>query len=205
MSYDELENAWRSPRNMPATGALTAARERLFAELARRRLGKRVFLAVVLGALTVITTRVAFAVCSRGGTPVMNLEDDWAAWLFLAIPWVGFFLLLRRSVRSERENPASVRSVGEAVRTLLDEDTAARAGLKVVAGLIGATVVLLPIVVWRLRATGKAGDEILGPAFIGWPLVAGAILAALWWHDRSQLRPRQRRLEALGHEYERLD
>lgn len=110
-----------------------------------------------------------------------------------------------RSVRSERENPASVRSVGEAVRTLLDENTAARAGLKVVAGLIGATLVLLPLVVWRLRATGKAGDEILGPAFIGWPLVAGAILAALWWHDRSQLRPRQRRLEALGHEYERLD
>jgi len=126
MSYDELENAWRSPRNMPATGALTAARERLFAELARRRLGKRVFLAVVLGALTVITTRVAFAVCSRGGTPVMNLEDDWAAWLFLAIPWVGFFLLLHRSVRSERVNPASVRSVGEAVRALLDENTAAR-------------------------------------------------------------------------------
>jgi hypothetical protein len=205
MSYDELENAWRSPRNMPETGALTAARERLFADLARRRRGKRVFLAVVLGALTLITTRVAFAVWSRGGTPVMNAADDWAAWLFLAIPWAGFFLLLRRSVRPERVNPASVQSGGEAVRALLDENKAARAGLKVVAGLIGATLVLLPVVVWRLRATGKAGDEILGPAFVGWPLVAGAILAALWWHERSQLRPRRRQLEALGREYERLD
>jgi peptidoglycan/LPS O-acetylase OafA/YrhL len=86
---------------------------------------------------------------------------------------------------------------------LLDEIAMARARLKVVASLHGATLVLLPLVVWQLRKTGKAGDEILWPAFVGWPLFAVGILVALWWYDRSRLRPRQRQLEALHREYER--
>jgi hypothetical protein len=60
-------------------------------------------------------------------------------------------------------------------------------------------------VVGQLRATGKAGDEILWPAFVGWPLLAGAILAALWWQDRYRLLPRRHQLEALRQELERAD
>lgn len=68
-----------------------------------------------------------------------------------------------------------------------------------------ATLMLLPLVVWQLRVTGKAGDEILWPALIGWPLVATVILSLLWWHDRSRLRPRHRQLKALWRECERED
>ena len=93
-------------------------------------------------------------------------------------------------------------AIGDTVRGLLEENATARAGLRVTAGLLGATVLLLPVVVWRLRATGKAGDEILWPAFLGWPLLAGALLAALWWQDRHRLLPRRRHLEALRQELE---
>lgn len=205
MSYDELEHAWRSPRNTADTATLAAARDRFLAELARRRRGRQLFLSAVFGTLTLITVRGAFAAWTRGGPPAMDLARDWASWLFLAVPWAGFFLLLGRLRRSERAHAGAGKSVRDAVRALLDENAAARAGLKVVAGLHGATLLLLPLVVWQLRATGKAGDEVLGPAFVGWPVVAATLLAALWWHDRFRLRPRQRQLEALRREYERVD
>jgi hypothetical protein len=203
MNYDELETAWRSPRNTAEATTLAAAQARFVADLAQRRRGTRLFLALVFGALTLITVRVIVSAWPLGGSPTIELAHDGASLLFLAVPWVGFGVLIHRMRRHERVHPGLGRSVRQALSALLDEIAMARARLKVVASLHGATLVLLPLVVWQLRKTGKAGDEILWPAFVGWPLFAVGILVALWWYDRSRLRPRQRQLEALHREYER--
>lgn len=199
----EIERVWRSPRNTPDVVGLAAAQARFLADLARRRRGRRLFLVLVLGALTLISARVVLSVWLHEGVSDMEFTRDWASLLFLAIPWLGLGLLMRRVVRHERAYPAKGNSIREILWALLDEIAMARAHFKVVAGLLASTLVLLPLVVWQLRATGKAGDEILWPAFIGWPLIAGTILSLLWWYDRFRLRPRQRQLETLRREYER--
>lgn len=204
MNYDDLETAWRSPRNSPDTAALVAAQDRLFAELDRRRRATRLFLAIVLAALVFISARVVLALFPSAGEGAgMGFAGDWASLMFLAVPWLGFGLLARRMLRHEREHGRATPTVRDAVRALLDENAMARARLKVVAALHGAALVLLPLVVWQLRAAGKAGDEIVWPAFVGWPLVAGAILVGMLWHDRVKLRPRQRQLEDLLRDYGR--
>lgn len=162
-------------------------------------------LAVVLGTRTLISVRVVLSAWPEDGVSAMEFGRDWASLLFLALPWRGLGLLARRMVRHERAHPAAGKSIRETVHALLDEAAMARARLKVVAGLHAATLMLLPLVVWQLRVTGKAGDEILWPALIGWPLVAAVILSLLWWHDRSRLRPRHRQLKALWRECESED
>ena len=202
MNSADLERAWRSPRNSADPAALARAGDRLFADLERRRRARRLFLALVLGALTLLSVRVALATFPRAGGPTIDPGRDWASLVFLALPWIGFIVLTRQMLRHERGHRQAEATIGDTVRGLLDENATARAGLRVTAGLLGATVLLLPVVVWRLRATGKAGDEILWPAFLGWPLLAGALLTALWWQDRHRLLPRRRHLEALRQELE---
>lgn len=205
MNSADLERAWRSPRNFADPAALATARDQLFTDLERRRRARRLFLALVLGALTLLSGRVVFAAWPGEGAPVIDPARDWAALLFLALPWTGFAVLVRRMLRHERGHQRGGEAIGDTVRALLDENATARAGLRVTAGLHGLTLLMLPLVVAQLRATGKAGDEILWPAFLGWPLIAGTILAALWWQDRHRLLPRRRQLEALRRELERAD
>lgn len=205
MNSADLERAWRSPRNSADPAALATARDQLFARLRERRRARRLFLALVLGALTLLSVRVALATLPRAGGPTIDPGRDWASLVFLALPWIGFIVLMRQMLRHERGHRRAGETIGDTVRGLLDENATARAGLRVTAGLLGATVLLLPVVVWRLRATGKAGDEILWPAFLGWPLLAGALLAALWWQDRHRLLPRRRHLKALWHDLGRPD
>jgi hypothetical protein len=77
-----------------------------------------------------------------------------------------------------------------------------RSRVKSAAILHGVILVLLPLVVWQLRAVGKAGDEILLPAFVLWPLLAAGILFAMYWHYTRKLLPRKRELEGLLKSYE---
>ena len=205
MNSADLERAWRSPRNSADPAALATARDQLFADLKKRRRARRLFLALVLGALTLLSVRVALATLPRAGGPTIAPERDWASLVFLALPWIGFIMLTRQMLRHERGHQRAGEAIGDTVRALLDENATARAGLRVTAGLHGVTLLLLPLVVAQLRATGKAGDEILWPAFLGWPLIASTILATLWWQDRHRLLPRRRQLEALQRELERAD
>lgn len=202
MSYDDLERAWRSPRNQPSSTEIAADRQRFQTELERRRRSARIFLLVVFGALGVITVRLLAAVVWPTAGKEIDVAREWGALVFLAVPWLGAILLARRLIRHQSEHAQPERSLVASVRALLDEARVSRARLRIVAALHALLLVLLPLVVWQLRAVGKAGDEILWPAFVGWPLVAVAIFVALWWHDRRTLVPRQRQLEQLLRDYE---
>lgn len=202
MNYDELERAWQSPRNRLTPAEIAATRQRFAEELERKRRGTKVLLVVVFAGLSLFTLRMIAAVLWPAPGQEIDVTREWAPLLFLALPWIGAVFLARRVVRHEREHGHPERSLADSVRALLDENRLSRARLRVLALLHGAMLVLLPLVVGQLRAAGKAGDEIALPAFVGWPLVAGAILVGMWWHNRRKLVPRQRQLEELLRDYE---
>lgn len=203
MSYDDLQAVWRSPHNQPAAADLAALHRKFSAELRRRRRGLTLFLATVGTTLGVTTARLIWFVCTvdsaSGG---VDFSREWGAVPFLLLPWIAVAVLVVALVRHRARHAAPDGSIAAAVRALLDENRLARVRYRTVAWLHGAMMVLVPLVVLQLRAVGKAGDEILVPAFVLWPLLVTAILSAMTWHYRRRLVPRQRELESLLREYE---
>ncbi|HEY5551412.1 MAG TPA: hypothetical protein VIK52_05975, partial [Opitutaceae bacterium] len=118
------------------------------------------------------------------------------------VPWVAAILLARRALRHGREHGDPSASIAASVRASLDENAMSRARVKTAAILHGVILLLLPLVVWQLRVVGKAGDEILIPAFVLWPLIAAGILFGMYWHYTRKLLPRKRVLETLLQSYE---
>ena len=57
------------------------------------------------------------------------------------------------------------------------------------------------IIVHQLRAVGKAGDEILVPAFVIWPAYVALMAAWFGWYYFRRLLPRKRELEELMQAY----
>jgi hypothetical protein len=204
MSYDELEKTWRSPRNRPDPAHLDALQKCFLADLRRRRTGARIFVGLVFGALTFLSLRfLGYVFWPEPTQAPFDPRREWAPLLFLLVPWVGAVFLLRRVVRHEREHGHPERSVRAGVQALLDENRVSRARVKTAAWLHAVALVLLPLVVWQLRSAGKAGDEILVPAFVAWPLAVACIYLGLFYHHARKLVPRQRQLEELLRDYER--
>jgi hypothetical protein len=201
MNFADLEKTWRSPLNRPDPAALELMKQSFLAEHDRRRQAGKRFLFIVVGVLTVITLRFLGVALWLRGSGQVDFAREWGAVLFLLIPWVGIVIIARHLARHDREH-GRAGTIADGIRALLAENRVSRLRLRVVAGLHGAGLLILPVVVYQLRAVGKAGDEILVPAFVLWPLIVAGILSAMWWHDRRKLAPRRRELESLLKSYE---
>jgi hypothetical protein len=68
--------------------------------------------------------------------------------------------------------------------------------------LLAGSIPLLLVVVQQLRAVGKAGDEILLPAFVIWPAYVALMVAWFGWYYFRRLLPAKRQLEELARSYE---
>jgi hypothetical protein len=203
MNFADLEKTWRSPLNRPDPATLDHMKQEFIADHGRRRRNLKRFLFIVGTVLTVITLRfLAFSLRPEAGKPAFDLAREWGAVLMFLLPCGGVAFLARQLWRHDRAHRDPAPSLAGSVRALLAENRMSRTRLKTVAWLHGATLVILPIVVYQLRVTGKAGDEILLPAFVLWPLISAGILFGLWWHDRQTLRPRQNQLQALLESYD---
>lgn len=203
MNFADLENTWRSPHNRPDPATVDRLKKEFIAEHDRRRRGQKLFLFWVGAVLTFLTMRLAAQVIRPDPPkPGFDFTREWGSVLLLLLPWGALVVLARRLSRHDREHGHPEPTLAGSVRALLDEVRASRSRLRIVAWLHGATVLLLPLVAYQLRAVGKAGDEILLPVFVLWPLIAAGIGLGLWWHDRRKLRPRQLELEALLKSYE---
>ena len=78
----------------------------------------------------------------------------------------------------------------------------ARFRTRLIAALNGVMLLVIPLVVFQLRAVGKAGDEILVPAFVLFPTLMVAVLGGMVFHYRRKLLPEKAELEALLRSYE---
>lgn len=203
MNFADIQKTWQSPHNRPDAAELDQMKQIFIAEHNRRRRGQKWLVYNAGAVLTLVTLRFAvFAIWPAADQDGFDPVREWGALLLLLLPWSGLILLARRLARHDREHGRSEQTIAASVRALLDENRLSRTRVKVVAVLHGVLLLLLPLVVYQLRAAGKAGDEIMVPAFVIWPLIATGIFLALWWHDRRKLRPRQHELEVLLQSYE---
>ncbi|HUG10967.1 MAG TPA: hypothetical protein VMM36_08130 [Opitutaceae bacterium] len=203
MNFADIENAWQSPHNRPSQAQIEMMKNEFATDLRRRRRGLWIFLSIVFASLTVITVLAAINVVTPGPAERrIDVSREWGAILFLTVPWVAVIFLARRALRHGREHADPSASIAASVRASLDENAMSQTRVKTAAILHGVILLLLPLVVWQLRAVGKAGDEILVPAFVLWPLLAVGMLFGMYWHYTRKLLPRKRALEELLKSYE---
>ena len=196
MNFAEIQNAWQSPQNRPTAAQLEKDKMNFVTDLRRRHRGNRIFLGLVLIPLVAITGKlVVHLIWPDPALDSVDLSREWAVLPFFALPWIGWIVMLRLH-RQHRARCANYdRSIHASISALIDENRTEQTRYKFIAALLIASVFVLPIIVFQLRAVGKAGDEILIPALVGFPLYVVGIL--LWFrHDlRKKLEPRKRELE----------
>jgi hypothetical protein len=203
MSFADIENTWRSPHNRPDPGQLEKQKMEFITDLNKRRRGNLLLLWLVFSLLVFLTGKLSLQVFwPDPSLDKVDLSREWAFIPFFALPWIGWGVLVYLHRRNARRHPRVGDSIHASVAALLEDNRSERARYKVIAGLLGASVLVLPAVVDQLRAVGKAGDEILVPAFVIYPLYVLGTLIWAFIHDRRRLLPRKRELETLLKSYE---
>jgi hypothetical protein len=204
MNFAEIEKTWQSAANQPAAAQLEKQKMNLIDELRRSRRASRGLLWLTAIPLVLLTGRLLLhAIWPAPGLDPLDLTREWVVVPFFLLPWVGWGLLWRWQRRHEAAHGNYAQSIQAGVAALLDQNR--REGWR--SQLVGALLLLsLPLVggiVWQLRAVGKAGDEILIPAFVIYPTYVALTVA---WITRDHLRktlPRRKELEELLAAYSR--
>ena len=175
-------------------------------DLRSRRRGTVIFIIFVFAALMYPTGGLLFHLVWPDPTlDKINFAREWGSLLVLALPWSAAILFAWQYRRHRAAHQDYERSIAASLRALLDENRLSRTRLKVAALVHGLFLAILPLVVYQLRATGKAGDEILVPAFVLWPLIAVGIGLALLYNYRRKLLPQQHELETLLRSYDQTE
>ena len=202
MNFADIENTWRSPHNRPDQAQLEKQKMEFIADLNKRRRGNLFLLWLVFSLLVFLTGKVALHVLwPDPSLDRVDLSREWAIIPFFALPWIGWGVLDFLHRRHVRRHPRVERSIPASVAALLDGNRSERVRYKVIAGLLVASALGLPSIVHQLRTVGKAGDEILVPAFVIYPLYVVGVLVWAFIHDRRKLLPRKQELEALLKSY----
>lgn len=198
MNFGDIEHLWRSPHNRPTAAQLEQQRMEFLNELRRRHRQTRGLLIITFLPLAFFTGRiVAHALFPAQGLDEFDLAREWTVVPFFALPWVAWLVLLRHFLRGSRQRRDSSASIRDSVSALLADNQRRRTFHRIVAGVLLASALLLPLIVHQLRAVGKMGDEVTIPVFVIYPLYVGCILIWLVVHDRRKLQPRGRELASL--------
>lgn len=203
MNFADIEHTWRSPHNRPPAAELEKHKMKLIADLRRRQRGFVIFISLVLTILVVLTAMIGWQlIWPDSARSRIEFSREWSVLLILALPWAAAIHFARQYRRHRASHEHYDRSIHDSVRALLDENRLSRTRVKIAASLHGVFLLVIPLVVYQLRAVGKAGDEILVPAFVLWPIIAAGIGLALLYHYRRKLLPAKRELEGLLTAYE---
>ncbi|HEX2853207.1 MAG TPA: hypothetical protein VHO24_08215 [Opitutaceae bacterium] len=202
MNFADIQQTWGSPSNRPSPAQIETEKMKFIADLNRRRRGNVLFLGLVFALLAFMTGKVVLHLVSPApGLATVDLTQEWGIIPFFALPWIGWIAMLRLHRRHRRQHANYQGSINASVAALLDENRSERVRYKVIGALLIVSALLLPLIVFQLRAVGKAGNEILFPAFVLWP---GYVVVVLLWassHYRRKLLPRKSELEALLQQY----
>lgn len=198
MNFDDIQKTWQSPHNRPDTAQLEKDKMKFLADLRKRNRGAVIFMIWILCVLTFLTGKVGWHLAwPDPAENAIDLSGEWGVILLLGLPWICLLIFFRQYRRYRAANAGCERSLSASVRALLDENRLARERQKWAAILNGLMLLLMPFLVYQLRAAGKAGDEILVPAFVMLPALMLCIWCGMFWHQRRVLLPRKRELEAL--------
>ena len=198
MNFDDIQKTWQSPHNRPSTAQLEKDKMNFLTDLRKRNRGAVLFMLWILGVLLFLTGKILLHfVWPDPAKVVIDLSREWAVIPLLALPWLCLLVFFKKYRRHRAAHPDYARSISASLRALLDENRLARERQKWVALLSGVMLLLMPLIVHQLRAVGKAGDEILVPAFVLLPALMLCIFLGMLWHQRRVLLPRKRELEQL--------
>lgn len=202
MNLDEIESVWRSPHNRPPATELEQHTMKLVADLRRRHRAHRGLLWITFIPLALFTAQVARHVLwPDPALDRVDLNREWAVLPFFALPWAGWLLLLRLHRQHLTRHPNYDQSINASVAASLDENRTERTRYQIIAGLLVASIPLVMLIVHQLRAVGKAGDEILLPAYVGWPVYVALMVGWFTWYYFRRLLKRKRELEDLLRAY----
>ncbi len=202
MDPADLGRLWRSPHNQPSAAQLEEDRMTFITDLRRRHRGFVVFMALVFAALAIPTAQLIYHLLAPGpGTDPVDVRREWGVLAALAMPWAAWAFFVIQYRRHRAAFPDVETSIRESVQALLDDNRMARGRNFVVGGLQAGCLLLLPLMIRQLKASGKAGSEI-DITLIVVPVILGAILLGLIWNHQRTLLPRKRELEALLKSYD---
>ena len=123
MNFDDLQSVWRSPHNQPTATELEQHKMKLVTELQRRHRASRGLLWITALPLLFITLMIGkHALWPDPAHTPMNWEREWAVLPFLALPWAGWFMMLRLYRRHQQRHPDYDRTISASVAASLDEN-----------------------------------------------------------------------------------
>lgn len=198
MNFDDIQQTWRSPQNQPSAAQLEKDQMKFLNDLRKRHRGEIIFMIWILAVMSFLTGGLVLHLLRPDpATPPTDLAREWAVIVLLALPWaaLGLFYKTFREHRARHAHPE--RSIRTSVAALLDENQTELERHKWAGWVNAAVILLMPLVVYQLREAGKAGDEILVPAFVILPSLMLGIFLAMLWYRRRVLLPRRRELETL--------
>lgn len=175
---------------------------KFIADLRSRRRGNLFFLWLVFSLLVFMTGKVVLHLLwPDPALDKVDLAREWAIIPFFALPWIGWFYMVRLHRQHHKRHPDYENSINASVVALLDDNRSERARYKVIAGLLVASALWLPFIVHQLQAVGKVENETWIPAFVIYPSFVLFVLVWAFFYYRSKLLPRKRELESLLAEY----
>jgi hypothetical protein len=198
MNFDDIQQTWRSPHNRPSAAQLEKDQMKFLNDLRKRHRGEIIFMIWILAVMSFLTGAfVLHLVRPDPARQPTELTQEWAPLVLLALPWMALGVFCKKFREHRARHACPERSIRASVAALLDENRTEAERYKWVGRLNGAVILLLSLLVYQLRAAGKAGDEILVPAFVVVPVLLLGVFLAMRRYQRRVLLPRQRELEAL--------
>jgi hypothetical protein len=198
MSYDDIQNLWKSPGNRPSAAALEQERLKLVRALRREHRGLHLRLGLAMAWLAATMVGTAWHILSGGP---FSLAGEWAVLVLLALPWIAAVLFIRRQLQHRRAHAGFEQSVRRSVRAMLDATHAAQQRSRIMQWLLGLGAPVLAGCIWQLQAVGKARPH----EAVSMATVMAVIIAASWsgiyWNSR-RLGPKERQLAELAAELE---
>jgi hypothetical protein len=198
MSYDDIQNLWKSPGNRPSAVALEQERLKLVHALRREHRG--FYLRLGLAMVWLGATMVGMAWHILSGGP-FSLSGEWAVLLLLALPWIAAVLFIRRQLRHRRTHAGFEQSVSRSVRALLDATHAAQQRGRILQGLLALSAPVMAVCIWQLQAVGKARPHEAASMATMMTVIIAASWGGIYW-DYRRLGPKERKLAALVAELE---
>ncbi len=193
MNFDELQQAWNSPRNNLPTEAQQRLADQFARQTIRRRRFQTVWLINTFVWLTIITVLATRMVAVGQTTPA----QEWGLFPLLLVPWAFAIHFLRRYLKPVAPMTRGEMPIVESLRVALASNQATRSQLKLVGVLYVIMIPLLALAMRQLYAVGKVSErELTSMAFFfGATLLLGGIGIAVRYFMRIQ--PQHKRLDAL--------
>lgn len=200
MSINDIEDAWRSPKNQPSAEEMERDKARCLATLRKRERGFYVAMALIFAGLTAFTVAlVRHWLWPDSPENAIRLGREWALLPLLALPWIGAVTFVRQYRRRGHTRPE--RSIAESVRALAEQARLSASRKQTMLWMHAISTPLLAVAVWQIYQAGKARPNELASMVLVFVVLVGTSVGCLAY-DLVASRREVQRLQALVAQYD---